>query len=82
MLAAVPPWITPTVTTAGMVGLTSRDTTVCNCATSIAAATMGSIVVCGYAACPELPRTTISKRSDAARQAPCTKPKLPTGMSG
>ena len=31
---------------------------------------------------PDLPRTTMSNRSDAARHAPCTKPNVPAGISG
>jgi hypothetical protein len=42
MLWVVPPFTAPTVTTAGRIGDVSRETTVCNCPISAAAATMGS----------------------------------------
>lgn len=45
MLRAVPPWMAPTVTTADIVGGTSRDTTVWSWITRWAAAMIGSIAV-------------------------------------
>ena len=50
MLCFVPAWIEPTVTTAGSVGFTSRLTIVCKSSTSLAAMTMGSMVVSGLGA--------------------------------
>ena len=49
MLCLLPPWIEPTVTTAGSVGLVSRLTSVCRSRTIRAASTIGSTVVCGAA---------------------------------
>ena len=55
MLCLVPPWIEPTVTTAGSSGLCSRETIVCRPRSMRAAMTIGSIVVCGVEPWPPLP---------------------------
>ena len=47
MLCLVPPWMEPTVTTAGSSGGFSRLTSVCSERMVRAASTMGSTVVCG-----------------------------------
>ena len=52
MLCLVPPWIEPTVTTAGSRGCTSRLTIVCSATTICAASTMGSFAACGCEPCP------------------------------
>src|SRR5207248_207080 len=49
MLCLVPPWIEPTVTTAGSVGSISRLTMVCRSTMTKAARTIGSTVRCGQA---------------------------------
>src|SRR5471032_1694209 len=55
MLATVPPWIAPTVITAGDNGLVSRETMVWMASTERAAMTMGSTVlwVCPVTAAPK-----------------------------
>ena len=55
MLCFVPPWIDPTVTTAGSIGSISRATIVCRTMTMRAAITIGSTVLCGEAPCPPRP---------------------------
>jgi hypothetical protein len=57
MLDFVPPWMEPTVTTAGSRGFTSRATMVWSATTMRAAITMGSTDLCGYAPCPPRPYT-------------------------
>jgi hypothetical protein len=70
MLATVPPWMLPTVITAGSIGLFSRDTIVCKPRIVRAAITMGSTVVWGAAACPPRPKIVISIVSAEARKRP------------
>src|SRR5262249_35143488 len=73
MLCLVPPWIEPTVTTAGSRGLVSRLTSVCRSSTMRAAMTMGSMVVCGAEPWPPLPWTTMSTESTLASASPSVK---------
>ena len=70
MLCFVPPWIEPTVTTAGSIGLTSRLTIVWRSRTRSAARTIGSTVFCGIAPWPPLPRTTTSTEVELAIAGP------------
>jgi hypothetical protein len=77
MLCLVPPWIEPTVTTAGSVGLTSRLTSVCRSRTSLAAMTTGSMVVCGWAPWPPLPRSVTSTLSTLASAGPSRDASVP-----
>ena len=69
-LRAVPPAICPMVTTAGTVGAISRLTIVWSCVTSCAAPTIASTPVCGWAACPVRPRSTMSNAAEEACPAP------------
>ncbi len=82
MLAAVPPWIEPTVTTAGSTGSMRRLTIVCTAVTNWAAITIGSLVTCGRAPCPPTPRITTSTVSTLANAYPSTTPTAPTGSAG
>ena len=55
-----PPWIEPTVTTAGSSGEFSRLTMVCRARMNSAATTTGSFVVSGADPCPPRPRIVTS----------------------
>src|SRR5262249_28543363 len=55
MLRAVPACSSPTVSTAGETGFTSRLTIVCSCDTSCAAAASASMPRCGWAPWPSRP---------------------------
>jgi hypothetical protein len=68
MFDALPPWMLPTVTTAGSTGLFSRDTMVCRPSTMRAAITTGSIALCGNAPWPPLPYTVMSRPVELARK--------------
>ena len=70
MLCFVPPWIEPTVTTAGSIGFISRLTIVCRSRTSLAAITIGSIVLSGLAPCPPRPFMVMSTLSTLASVKP------------
>ena len=70
MLCLVPPWIEPTVTTAGSPGSISRLTIVCRSTTTRAASTIGSIVRCGQAPWPPLPRIVIGTEVELASVGP------------
>ena len=71
MLCLVPPWIEPTVTTAGSLGSISRLTIVWRSTITSAARTIGSTVRCGQAPWPPLPRmmtlTEVELASSRAR---------------
>ncbi len=71
----------PTVTTASLVGSTSRATIVCNALTICAPTAIGSTVRCGCAPWPPLPLIRMSKRSAAAMHGPPRSSILPTGIS-
>ena len=66
MLCFVPPWIDPTVTTAGSRGCTSRLTIVCSAMTICDASTIGSFDACGCEPWPPCPRTVMSTESTLA----------------
>mmetsp|Transcript_24845 Transcript_24845/g.27743 ORF Transcript_24845/g.27743 Transcript_24845/m.27743 type:complete len:133 (-) Transcript_24845:768-1166(-) len=60
-------------------GESVRDTMDCNVTTSVEAATIGSMVRCGMAACPPLPCNTMVKSSAAAIKAPGLEAMVPVG---
>lgn len=69
-LGELPPVIEPTVRTVGFVGSTWREIRCWRVPIRSAAATTGSAVRCGYAACPGRPLTTIVNSSAAALTGP------------
>ena len=70
MLCLVPPWIEPTVTTAGWIGLISRLTIVWRSSTSRAARAIGSTVFWGIAPWPPFPFTRTSTEVELAIAGP------------
>ena len=72
MLYFVPPWIEPTVTTAGSSGSFSRDTSVWIASTVRAAITTGSTVLSGAAPWPPRPKMVRSTESTLAIAYPGT----------
>jgi len=79
MLRFVPPWIAPTVTTAGSSGEFSRLTIVCSASTISEARTTGSFVDCGDAPWPPIPRTVTSIESPLAMTYPGVYEIVPAG---
>ena len=77
MLWAVPPWIMPTVSTAGWNGSTFRATTCCSRVMICAAVTTGSTVWWGQAPCPPRPVTVTRSSSGAAMTGPDAKAMRP-----
>ena len=69
-LRARPAWNSPTVTTAGEIGFTSRLTTVWSCDTKCAPAASASTARCGCAPWPSRPFSVMSKASAADMTAP------------
>ena len=70
MFALVPALRLPTVSTAGVPGVISRETTVCSRSTIDAASTIGSMVVSGRDACPPRPYTVTLMLSAEAKAGP------------
>ena len=64
MFRFVPPWMEPTVITAGSSADVSRLTIFCRARTISDATTTGSFVRSGVAPCPPTPRTVMSTRRD------------------
>ena len=75
----VPARTLPTVTTTGSPGRVSRDTTVCNRTTIIAANTTGSTEAWGIEPCAPRPCTVIRTLSAADRTGPALVPTRPAG---
>ncbi len=69
-LNELPPWMDPTVTTAGSNGEVSRLTMVCRASTIWEASTMGSFALWGTAPWPPTPRTVMSTASTLAMMGP------------
>ncbi len=69
-LGPLPAWMLPTVSTAGVVAASSRETTVCSRTTIMAAATTGSTAACGMEPCAPRPWTVTRRLSAADRKEP------------
>mmetsp|Transcript_20060 Transcript_20060/g.29537 ORF Transcript_20060/g.29537 Transcript_20060/m.29537 type:complete len:117 (-) Transcript_20060:244-594(-) len=70
MLNAAPPFTAEMEHTADSKGLIVRDTSVCRFMMMDDAVTIGSMALCGIAACPPIPDISIVNRSPAAMSAP------------
>ena len=81
-LVASPVWIIVTDTTAASTGLVLRLTTVCSASTSWHATGTGSMVLCGMAACPPLPRMVILNSLLDAITGPALTANVPSGNPG
>ncbi len=77
-----PPWNCVTLTTAASTGCTVRLGIVCSACTIALPTTIGSMPLCGMAACAPRPVTVISKMSKPAIIGPGITPNWPTGMPG
>ncbi len=69
-------------TTACSPGSRLRETMVCSASTICEAITIGSMPICGRAACVPRPRISITKLSSLAMMPPARVAKLPAGMPG
>mmetsp|Transcript_29207 Transcript_29207/g.33170 ORF Transcript_29207/g.33170 Transcript_29207/m.33170 type:complete len:134 (-) Transcript_29207:327-728(-) len=81
-LKALPAAIWVTEITPDSKGESVLETMDCNDTTSVEAATIGSMVRCGMAACPPLPCNTMVKSSAAAIKAPGLEAMVPVGSVG
>ena len=80
-LRAVPPWSSPTVTTAGSYGLISRATMVCSALTISAATMMASWPRWGMAPWHDVPRTSTRNQSVLAMRGPGSQLTVPASTS-
>lgn len=78
-LGPLPAWMLPTVTTAGVVAASSRETTVCSRTTTDAAITTGSTDAWGAEPCAPRPCTVTRRLSAADRKDPERVPTYPAG---
>ena len=82
ILGAVPPWISPKVSTTGSVGLLFRLTRVWSCISSPALRTTGSTHSSGWAPWPPFPVTSRRMLSQLALAIPSRMEMVPRGRSG
>ena len=81
MLRASPPWNSPTVTTTGSNGDTSRLTSTCSPLTISAPTTTASTPLCGIEPCAETPSMSMWNQSVLAMRCPGAHDTVPASTS-